>query len=78
MNSSIIQGCYFHYLNSLWKKCKNLGLTKSKLIKNTKKLVSACKIYPLILEDNKSSFIESLYEFGNFMGGEYKNYIKYF
>lgn len=76
-NSSIIQGCYFHYLKSLWKKCKKLGLTKSKLIKNTKKLVFAFKIYPLILEDNKSSFIESLYEFGNSLGGEYKNYIKY-
>ena len=53
-------------------------MTKSKLIKNTKILVFACKIYPLILEDNKSSFIESLYEFGNSLGGEYKNYIKYF
>ena len=53
-------------------------MTKSKLIKNTKIIVFVYKIYPMILEDNKSSFIESLYEFGNSLGGEYKNYIKYF
>ena len=76
--SSLIQGCYFHYLKSLWKKCKKLGLTKSKYLKNTKLIVFTCKIYPFILEENKNTFINSLYEYANSLGGEFKNYIKYF
>jgi hypothetical protein len=65
-------------LKSLWKKSKKLGLTKSKFLKNTKIIVFTCKIYPFILEENKSSFINSLYEYANSLGGEFKNFIKYF
>ena len=39
-------------------KSKKLGLTKSKFLKNTKIIVFTCKIYPFILEENKSSFIK--------------------
>ena len=77
-STSLIQGCYFHYLKSLWKKSKKLGLTKSKFLKNTKIIIFTCKIYPFILEENKSSFKNSLYEYANSLGGEFKNFIKYF
>ena len=44
-----IYGCYFHYVKALWKKARKLGLTKSKLLSNTKLLIFSFKIYPFIL-----------------------------
>ena len=49
----IINGCYFHYIKSLWKKVRKLGLTKSKYLENTKILIFALKIYPFIQKENK-------------------------
>ena len=77
-SSSKIQNCFFHFVKALWQKCKKLGLTKSKYIKTTKILVFASKLYPLILEDNKSTYINNLYEYANSLGGEYKKFVKYF
>ena len=37
--NSKINGCYFHYIKSLWKKVRKLGLTKSKYIDSTKIIV---------------------------------------
>ena len=44
-----IYGCYFHYVKALWKKASKLGLTKAKLLNNTKLLIFSFKIYPFIL-----------------------------
>lgn len=77
-SSSKIQGCFFHFVKALWQKSKKLDLTKSKHIKTTKILVFASKLYPLILDDNKNTYINNLYEYANSLGGEYNNFVKYF
>ena len=36
---SKINGCYFHYIKSLWKKMRNFGLTKKNILNNTKIII---------------------------------------
>ena len=36
---SKIYGCYFHYIKALWKKARNLSLTKKPLLEKTKIII---------------------------------------
>ena len=47
-SDSKINGCYFHYIKSIWKKIRNFRLTKKSNIDKSKKIVFALKLYPFI------------------------------
>ena len=73
-----IYGCYFHYVKALWKKARKLGLTKSKLLSNTKLLIFSIKIYPFILNKKKQDFVKEIYDYFLSTKKDYKTFIKYF
>ena len=77
-NGSKINGCYFHFVKSLWKKMRNLGFTKKKSLNNTKIIIFACKLFPFILKENKNKYINELYDYANKIDCNYSKFIKYF
>ena len=76
--NSKINGCYFHYIKSLWKKVRKLGLTKSKYIDSTKIIVFALKIYPFILDKNKEKYMNEIFEYAKSKSKDYNSFIKYY
>ena len=77
-SDSKINGCYFHYIKSIWKKLRNFGLTKKSNIDKTKIIAFALKLYPFILKEKKSIFINEIYEYALNIDNKYKSFIKYF
>ena len=52
-------------------KAKIIGLTKFKLLKNTKIIIFGFKIYPFILIKNKDENINEIYDYSKSLGGPY-------
>ena len=75
---SKLNGCYFHFIKSLWKKARSFGLTNKKLLKNTKIIIFACKIYPFILKENKKKYIAEIYQYATNIDNKYNKFIEYF
>lgn len=73
-----IYGCYFHYVKTFWKKARKLGLTKAKLLNNTKLLIFSFKISPFILNKKKPDFVKEIYNYFLSIEKDYKTFIKYF
>ena len=59
-------------------KIRNFGLTKKQNIDKSKIIVFALKLYPFILKEKKSNFIEEIYEYALKIDNKYKFFIKYF
>ena len=70
-----IYGCYFHYVKALWRKARNISLTKKNLLEN---IVFCIKIYPFILKDKKDFYINEVYDFAKSIDKSYNSFIKYF
>ena len=77
-SESRLNGCYFHYVKAPWKKMRNQGLAQKKLIENAKIIVFACKIYPFILKDKRSNYIEDLYNYALSVDTKFNKFISYF
>ena len=77
-SESKINGCYFHFIKALWKKIRSFGLTKKHLLKYTKIIIFACKLYPFVLKENKKNYISGLYEYASNIDNKYNKFIEYF
>jgi hypothetical protein len=73
-----IYGCFFHYIKALWKKCRNLGLTKKKLLNHSKIIIFSLKIYPFIIKKNKDKYIKEIYDYALSIDKNYKSFVDYF
>ena len=57
-----ILGCFFHYLQCMLKKIKELGLLKKHLVLNVYKLLFFFKLYPFLLPNDKTEFLNFMIE----------------
>ena len=58
-----LQGCFFHYSKSLWKKARDYGLTKKKFRKESMILIFCFKIFPYVHDNNREEYIKKIKEF---------------
>lgn len=54
------KGCYYHFRNSIWRKCKNLQLVKNK---STRRIIALCAVLPLLPRDKIESGWSYIQEF---------------
>ena len=73
-----LNGCYFHFVKALWKKCREYGLTCKKLREDSILLVFCLKIYPYIHNNKRNSYLEKLKSFINGKDPRYGKMVKYF
>ena len=60
--NAVILGWYFHYLKSIVKKVKELGMLNKNILLKTYKLLFFFKVYPFLLPNDKTEFIKYLIE----------------
>ena len=65
------------FYESILAKIQKVGINKIQKYENAKILVFSSKSYSLILDDNKSTYINKIFGIVNSLGGEYNNFLKY-
>lgn len=73
-----IQGCYFHQVKASWKKARKLHLTRREFLRDTKLIIFAMKLYPLILSQNKLKYITNVYNYASNSNKDFKKLNRYF
>ena len=74
----ILQGCYFHFCKSIWKKIKKLHLFKKEYRYNTIILAFVMKVYPFIKGNKKEVYYNKIENFCDNLKGNYINLKNYF
>ena len=74
----ILQGCFFHFCKSIWKKIKKLHLFKKELRENTFIIAFIMKCFPLIKEDKKENYCKKMDDIFYIFKGNYLKLRKYF
>ena len=74
----ILEGCYFHYCQAIWKKIKKLNLFKKKFRFNTMLLSFICKSYPFIKNNKRETFFQKITAFCSQLNGNYIKFNNYF
>ena len=73
----LLEGCFFHYCRSIWKKIKKLNLYKKSYRKNTLILSFILKSYPFIKNDKRDEYCDKIESFCNTLKGNYIKLNKY-
>ena len=74
----LLNGCYFHYCKSIWKKIKKLNLFKKNFRMNTLLVAFVMKAYPYIKDAKKEEYCNKILKYCENLGGNYVKLQKYF